>query len=322
MKINHDIIRKSSLRKTINRLKNEKSFIKYILNRVEWHYFPRLSLLKQYPIHIDIELTSHCQLKCPMCFRFHRPIKHQGNMSFETFKKIIDEISGKVYSIKFTGRGEPLLNKNFGKFIEYLKSKNFGEVAMITNGQLLNDEIMNLMVDVGMDRIAFSIDGLKEKYEQIRAPIKYEEIFEIVRKLYKLREKNGNKKPLIRIQGVESSIKMEKEFRRLWEPISDELLFLVYKDYSEDAKEKKQGNYPCPLLYQRMMIHWNGTVPMCINDEYEESILGNVLESSVKEIWKGDKFEKARNIHKKGLRDKAYKNCSHCTLHRVGHGRK
>ena len=69
-----------------------------------------------------------------------------------------------------------------------------------------------------------------------------------------------------------------------------------------------------------MMVHWNGAVPMCINDEYEDSIMGTVLEKSVVEIWKGRQFETARETHKKLLRDKVYKNCSRCALHRKGHG--
>ena len=187
MKINHDIICKSSLARKIKRWKNEKKPLGYLWNRVEWYYYPRLSILKEYPIHIDIELSSKCQLKCPMCFRFHRPIEKQGNMRFETFKKIIDEIAGRVYSIKFTGRGEPLINNEFSKFMKYVKDKQFGEIAIITNGQLMNEEIMHCLIDNTVDRVAFSIDGLKDEYEKIRYPVKYEEILKIVKRLYELR---------------------------------------------------------------------------------------------------------------------------------------
>lgn len=322
MKINQDFTRKSSVSKTIKLWLAQRNVVKYFRNRVEWHYYPRLSILREYPLHIDIELSSYCQLKCPMCFRFYRPIENQGNMRFETFRKIIDEISGKVYSIKFTGRGEPLINKEFPRFMEYLKDRNFGEVAMITNGQLMDEEIMQGIIDYGMDRVAFSIDGLREEYEKIRSPMKYEEIIRVVNRLYEFRSKKGKKRPFIRIQGVKTSIEKEEEFLRIWEPISDEILFLVYKDYSAEAAEREQANYRCPLLYQRMMIHYNGTVPMCINDEYEESVMGNVLEESVKEIWKGQCFKRARVVHKEGLRDKVYKNCSKCTLHREGHGKR
>jgi len=241
-------------------------------------------------------------------------------MKFETFKKIIDEISGKVYSIKFTGRGEPLMNKEFISFMEYLRDKNFGEIAIITNGQLLSKETMHSMIDNGMDRVAFSIDGLKEQYEKIRAPIKYEEILGIVRGLYELRKSKRTRKPLIRIQAVKTSIDEENEFLKQWEPISDEILFLEYKDYAEEAAGKEQAAYRCPLLYQRMMIHWDGTIPMCINDEYEESVMGNMLEQNINDMWTGQSFQKARDVHKNKRRSETYTNCAKCALHREGHG--
>ncbi|MBU1864514.1 MAG: radical SAM protein [Candidatus Omnitrophica bacterium] len=321
MKINHDIIQKRSVLKRMKQWRNERNIIKYFLNRFEWHSYPRLSVVRAYPIHIDIEPTSYCQLQCPMCFRQHRKVEKQGHMSFDLFKKIIDEIEGKVYSIKFTGRGEPLLNKELPRFIEYVKGKKFGEVALITNGQLLTESLMHTFIDSGLDRIAFSIDGLKKQYESIRYPMRYEEIYAIVKTLYNLRKSREASKPIIRIQSVHTSIEDENEFLKRWNPIVDDILFLFYKDYALRTYNDKQARYACPLLYQRMMIHWDGTIPMCVNDEYEETILGDVNTKSIQAVWKGSCYHQARLVHRKGLRDKVYANCSKCALHREGHGK-
>ena len=48
----------------------------------------------EFPLHLDIEVTSYCNLACPMCPRTHRVElgKWQNKMmKFDTFKKIIDE---------------------------------------------------------------------------------------------------------------------------------------------------------------------------------------------------------------------------------------
>ena len=321
MKINHDIARKSSAVKAMRQFLRRRNPVGYLVNRARWHMSPRLSLLSDYPIHVDIELSSRCQLKCPMCFRFHRKVEHQGDMPFDLFKKIIDEISGKVDSIKFTGRGEPLMQPEFKQFMEYIGSKQFAEVAIISNGLLMTEDIMVSMIEQGMDRVAFSVDGLRDKYEEIRAPGRYEDIISIVSKLFEVRSRLGADTPSIRIQGVKTSIDEEQEFLETWDPISDEILFLEYKDYSGEAESQEQAAYRCPLLYQRLMIHWDGTVPMCINDEYEDSVMGSVEDSSVHEIWRGDNFDKARRIHKEGHRGDVYANCSKCALHRKGHGK-
>jgi len=320
MKINHDIIRKSSLFKNIKRWYYQRTIPGYVINRFQWHYYPRLSYVRNYPIHIDIELSSHCQLKCPMCFRFHRKIENEGNMTFETFQRIIDEISGNVFSIKFTGRGEPLMNKLFVEMMTYVKRAKFGEVAMITNGQLMTEEVMHSIIDNNLDFVSFSIDGLKDEYENIRKPGKYKDIYNIVRLLHRLRQEKGKSKPLIRIQSVNVSIDDEREFLKIWSSISDDIFFLYFKDYSENATNIQLKKYVCPLLYQRMMIHYNGLVPMCINDEYENSVMGDVMNEKIRNIWKGTNFETARRLHKNGLRIESYNNCAKCSLTRENHG--
>ena len=170
-------------------------------------------------------------------------------MKFETFKKIIDEISGNIFSIKFTGRGEPLMNKRFTEFMAYLRHAKFGEVAMITNGQLMTEEIMHSIIDNNMDFVSFSIDGLKDTYEEIRAPGKYDDIYRIVSTLHRLRAEKGKHKPLIRIQSVNVTIENEKEFLRLWSPVSDDIFFLFFKDYSE-----KQPMSNCRIIRVRCSI--------------------------------------------------------------------
>jgi len=320
IKINHDIERRGSFMRTVRRWLNNRSFIGYVINRFQWHWFPRLFHVRGYPIHIDIELSSRCNLKCPMCFREHREIPIQNSMTVEMFKRIIDEIEGKVYSIKLTGRGEPHMCKQFPEMLRYLKGKNFGEVAMITNGQLMSQDKMEAIVDSGMDWVSFSIDGLKDTYESIRKPGKYEDVYECVATLHKIREERGGSKPDIRIQSVMIPDHEKEEFYKIWGPISDDILFLHFKDYAEDAENVQLENYPCPMPFQRMMIHHNGTVPMCINDEYEEDVLGDLNFMSVHEVWQGMQYQEARKVHQEGRRTECYKSCAHCPLTRVGHG--
>ncbi len=37
--------------------------ISYIRNRVIWHYFPRLGLVSKFPDHVDVEISSVCDMK-------------------------------------------------------------------------------------------------------------------------------------------------------------------------------------------------------------------------------------------------------------------
>ena len=320
MKINHDIIHRSSLSKTINWWRLQKSLPGYAINRLQWHWYPRLFHVRRYPIHIDMELSSRCQLKCPMCFRQHRQVEKQGDMDFDLFRKIIDEISGRVYSIKFTGRGEPLMNRQVTRYFDYLAGKKFGEVAMITNGLRMTEDIMISLIDNGFDFISFSIDGLADKYQTIRRPGKYEDIKAAVAKLHRLRTSRGHRKPLIRAQSVMLDPQEQEEYLRQWAPITDDIYFLHFKDYSVQADNRQMERYTCPLPFQRMMIHYDGIVPMCINDEYEHTVMGDLNTQTVREVWVGQAWRRARRLHREGLRTDEYENCRLCALTREGHG--
>ncbi|MCB2186169.1 MAG: radical SAM protein [Deltaproteobacteria bacterium] len=322
MKINHDVVRRSTWAKNLHRWRSQRSPWGYLVNRFQWHYYPRLKFLKDYPLHLDLELSSRCQLQCPMCFRQHRPLPSQGFMSFDLFKKIIDEVAGRVYSLKFTGRGEALLHPELPRFLAYLGGKKFGEVAMITNGLLLTPELMESLFAAGMDFVSFSIDGLAEKYQEIRRPGRYAQIQEIVAGLQAAKAARGRAKPLVRVQSVQLPPDEEAAYLREWQPLADDIFFIFFKDYSAAADGRTQmAAYTCPLPFQRLMVHYNGTVPMCINDEYEDSVLGDLNRQTVREVWRGPALHRAREVQRRGRRTQEYANCRRCALNREGHGK-
>ena len=69
------------------------------------------------------------------------------------------------------------------------------------------------------------------------------------------------------------------------------------------------------------MIHYDGNVPMCINDEYEDNLMGNIQDQNVGALWKRGAFVDARELHQQGLRVESYKSCAKCSLTREGHGK-
>lgn len=50
--------------------------------------------------------------------------KEEPNMSFENFKRIIDESKGKVFQVALGGRGDPDQHENFEEILEYCRNNN------------------------------------------------------------------------------------------------------------------------------------------------------------------------------------------------------
>lgn len=99
--------------------------------RRKWEEWPRTFTVGEFPLHLDIEATCLCNFHCPFCATSYEPIGGKGFMSFETFKKIIDE--GAEYglcAIKLNsgGRGEPMLNTLLSEVVAYAKSKRVMDV--------------------------------------------------------------------------------------------------------------------------------------------------------------------------------------------------
>ena len=303
IKIDHDYFSLSNKWEVLKYFTSQKHIFAHSIDRFKWHFAPRFFYIFNFPSHIDIEASSKCQMKCPMCGRHlmkERGIK-DGNMDFGLYKSIINEcIKERVYSVKLSWRGEPLLNPNIVEMVKYAKDKGIKDVAFLTNGERLNPDLTIELIKAGLDWISISIDGLGETYERIRYPETFKGIVKKVKFIKEYRDIKGLKKPLIRVQTIWSAIKENpEEFRNFWFPIADRINFIADEIRSKEEKDfVHDPSYICQSSWQRMCIMWDGRVAQCHSDYLERNILGNVNEQSLYEIWHGEAFNNVRDLIK------------------------
>ena len=72
------------------------------------------TICKTLPLHIQIEPTNHCNLKCPLCVHTRIPDDEKKHLSFEDFKFIIDKFNYHI-RIFLTKFGEPFINPDIFK---------------------------------------------------------------------------------------------------------------------------------------------------------------------------------------------------------------
>ena len=82
-----------------------------------------------------------------------------GDMGFDVFKKVIDEIEGNVEAVTFASRGEPTLSKLLPDFLEYAKGKFLG-LKVNTNASMLNEKMVHSLLSSDLQTIVFSVDSL------------------------------------------------------------------------------------------------------------------------------------------------------------------
>ncbi len=270
-----------------------------------WLKLPKDKIIREYPLHIELELSTECNLKCPMCYTLNDNFQKKVTkkfMDFELFKKIIDEIAGKVFIVRLNLRGEPTLHPQFVEAIRYAKQNGIHEVSSLTNASKLNLDFFIECANAGLDRFTISVDGLKDEYEKIRKPLKFDETLEKIKKISEYKYLNNLQKPVIKIQGVWPSIKPNPtEFYQTFAPYTDLVAFNPLADWRHNDNEIiYDENFSCSVLYQRLVVGSDGQVIMCIYDENGDNIIGNANEQSIYEIWHGEKLNKIRKIHANG----------------------
>jgi MoaA/NifB/PqqE/SkfB family radical SAM enzyme len=140
-----------------------------------------LHWLDPYPPYIEIETTTACNLRCLICEHTYWKEKNL-NMSYETFKKILDQFPNLKW-IGLTGIGESFLNKDFMKILKLVKSRNI-YVEMFDTFFFVDQDKAKELVDLQVDKIIPSIDGATaETYNKIRVGSDFEKVTANVRGL-------------------------------------------------------------------------------------------------------------------------------------------
>lgn len=269
-----------------------------------WADLPRARIVRDYPLLVDLELSSRCNLNCPMCYttteEFIRKVK-RGYMEIGLFKKIIDEIAGKVYAIRLSLRGEASLNPHFLEAVTYAKQKGIKEVSVLTHGMKFTGDFLRKVVEAGIDWITISVDGVGERYNSIRKPLKWEDTLGRLEEICNLKHELGVEKPVIKVQGIWPAIRENPSaYYNALAPYTDLIAYNPLIDYlRKDTEIVYEDDFACPQLYQRLVVGSDGRVMMCSNDEDTLNPVGNVYELSIHEIWHGEALSRVRDIHAK-----------------------
>ncbi|MFH1094172.1 MAG: radical SAM protein [Candidatus Omnitrophota bacterium] len=281
---------------------HDNDSLEYQEYRRAWKENPVNFILRDFPLHLDIESTSACNLKCTFCDKL--PVLKSGQLGFIDYflyKKIIDEGSKhKLYSIKLSYRGEPLLHKNIVEMVAYARSKGVLDIYFNTNAMLLTESMSEKLIDAGLNRISISIEGTDPLvFEKERVGANFDVIFNNIKLLGKLKKKKNVTYPKLRIQTVVLPGLNVNEYKDFWGPHCDEVAAIDYKD----ADQRERGivaDWACPQLWQRITIEWDGTVLPCNNDDLREFSPGNAFKKSIYKCWHDTRVMEMRRLHRAG----------------------
>ncbi|WP_436684910.1 radical SAM protein [Micromonospora sp. URMC 106] len=152
------------------------------------------------PSHLQLEITSACNLRCMMCLvRYRPPVnKLAGAMRPELFHRLLGEMPG-LHRLTLQGLGEPLLSPYLMQMIEAAVARRI-TVGFNTNATLLTRRRAEELVASGVDWLHVSLDGARATaYEAVRDGADFDTVVANLAGLVRAKRAAGSATPWLRV---------------------------------------------------------------------------------------------------------------------------
>ncbi len=275
---------------------------------------------KGMPISLSIEPTTSCNLRCPECpsglRSFTRPT---GMLQTETYRQVLDQVSGTLLYLLFYFQGEPYLNSDFLDHVHYAHRKHI-YTATSTNAHYLDDVLAEKTIRSGLDRLVISIDGAsQESYAAYRRGGNLEKVITGARNIVQWKKKLRSSTPhtVFQFLVVKPNEHEINAIQALAKEIGiDEVVFKTAQiyDYADGSplipsiakysryKQGADGRFiiknkllnQCWKMWHSCVITWDGQIVPCCFDKDAEHAMGNVLRTDFGSLWHGEAYQNFR----------------------------
>lgn len=286
------------------------------------------------PLVLFVDPANVCNFRCRFCPTGDRALieksgRWQGLLDFDTYRKIIDDLSEfdqKIKVLRLYKEGEPLLNSHFAEMVAYAKQSGRVEtIDTTTNGFLLTSERVTPILEAGIDRINISIDGMSsEQFKQFTGTtVDFDRYVKNIEFLY---DQKGDCEICVKTVSDILSPADQERFFAVFGDIADRIFIEnvapCWPEFELEqhlAVEISAGIYGqpigevqvCPYMFYSMAVNSDGTVSLCFLDWARNLLIGDVRRQSLKEIWQSHEMFSHQLLHLQGRR-KDNSTCAQC----------
>lgn len=281
------------------------------------------------PMILFVDPSDVCNFKCKFCPTGNSEIirhtgRWQGQMSFEVYKKIIDDLKAfdkPLKVLRLYKEGEPLLNNRLADMVRYAKDNRIADyIDTTTNGYLLTPEKIKPILDAGIDRINISVNGMSNEQFIEFSGIKID-FDKYVKNIINLYNTKGNCEICIKITGDLMTNQEKDRFFNIFGDHADRIFIEnaapCWPEFDVEEHlginiSKTKGIYDqpigknlniCPYIFYMISINSDGSVSLCFLDWARKLIIGDIRKQSLKEIWEGDILFQYQLDHLRGKRN-------------------
>lgn len=259
--------------------------------------------LQDYPIMVDVEPVGICNFRCVCCPTGLQAItRKQGMMEDGVYYSLLSQCAAHDIAIRFIGWGEPTLHPRIVSFVQ--AATDAGVLThMNTNGSKMTWDLACDLVDAGLSSIKFSFQGVDQaSYEETRQVDFFEGMIEAINTIIDARG-DSRGQPFIAVststthETPEQVAAFKKRFAHLVDHISigktifdfiDGGAVRLNKDKYERLKAMATKELahpdPCPEVWDKLSVAWDGSIRVCCNDYDGKTNLGNIVDG-IEKAW-------------------------------------
>lgn len=324
-----DLRRTDYVESMVNVISKNKPW--YFNKIIDNKYDERMNMIiknKRYlPKRIMLEVSSLCNHRCVFCFKKDTK-KNMQVMSNEVATRMIKEgYELGAREISFHGMGEPLLCKELKEYVKLAKEIGYTYAYLDTNGALAIPDVINPIIDNGLDSIKFSVSASNQKdYKIVHGRDDFEKAVNNIKQLSEYRNVSG-KKFKIYVDYVETVYTKGQynELCNLLKDYVDEIWFsdclnqggiMSQADINKLQVKSIECSEVCKEPFDRIVITADGKVSgCCMYDDSETLFYGDVNENSLKTEWENKKHYELCKTHITGEGINKY--CQRCELKKI-----
>lgn len=268
------------------------------------------------PFIMFLEVNNICNLHCPFCLTgkgktVDRP---KRNMSLFEMKQSIQEVEKYLYFIQLYNWGEPLLNRNLFKFIDYAHNKRIFTMVS-SNMNFVRPNLPYDIVNSGLDYLIAAIDGFSpETYMKYRRGGDFNMAIQCLKDVLRERKRKGAHHPFIEWQYVVFKHNQHEidDARRFAEQIGVDYFHPII-GYIEDPdwittlpEFRAELGQPtsvagCMRPWTHLNIRADGGVAACCYEFHKKDDFGNIFNTPFEELWNNEMFQSARKVLSYGM---------------------
>lgn len=284
------------------------------------------------PTALIVDLTTHCQLRCPLCpTGLAREGRARQHIPVEAFRRLVDRYARTSLRLFLTDWGEPLLHPQAAELIAYAEARGLW-TAISTNGLFLPDELAAGLVAARLSHATFSIDGAtQESYARYRVRGELDTVLANLTRLVAARNHAGSRRPHVTWQflvfrhnqhEVDAARAKARELGVAFDargaglgvhgetphraPSSPEALAWLVDDprWPEshayfDASRPYLEDRHCWWLWKALVVSPNGSAPPCCCTFEERDDVGNVFHDDPERVRRSPRARRMRAVFRR-----------------------